>query len=308
MLDDNLDDELFGNRIKEEESGFVTNQYICHNCNASFCTSMRTKVNNCVICGKPSLTSDDFVESRNMKYVPFSKSESDARKVYFKKTFWNPLVPFSFKLPKVRKQIRKVFLPGYLADVNHSGTVVFLCGDKEKIVKNGRKGFELKKYSVNQTINIDYKNVLLGVFSKINDKIFSNICTYSYNRISDFNDRAINDSFYVLGDNTITDVGDKGRNKIMRHSFSIVRGNIMHSLKKMDKDQTTIVFKNTVEILVPVYMVTIEYRKKSYTFFMNGENGKSYMELPIGILSTIIFTIIITAIVFYITYLIACYY
>lgn len=308
MLDNDLEDELFGNRIKEDESSFVTTQYICHNCDASFCTSMHTKVDNCIICGKPSLTMDDFVEARHMKYIPFKKTMKDAERVFFKKTFWNPLVPFSFKLPKVRRQINKVYLPAYLADVNHSGTVIFMGGDKENIIKNNKKCVELKKYEINHSINIDYKNMLLGVFSNINDKVFSSICTYEYNNLKDFDSKAINDSFYLLGNRTIADVGENGRNKVLRHSFSIVRGNIKHSLKKMSDDSTTISFQNTTEVLVPVYVLTIQYRKKNYTFMMNGENEKNYMELPIGILSTCVFTIFITAIIFYIVYLIACYY
>ena len=300
-----FDDEV---EIEEEPSGFVTTQYICHECNASFCTTMRARIYDCVVCGSPSLTMDDYVESRTMKYVPFKKSIKDARRTFRRKTFWNPLVPFSFKLPRVKKNIQKVFLPAYLTDVNHNGVVVYIGGDKEKVVRNHRKCTEIKKYEVNQSINVDYKNLLLGVFSKINDKVFSNICVYDYRLLSNFDSRAISDSFYVLGDCTITDVGEKGRNKVIRHSFSIARSNIRHTLKKLSKDQTTVVFQNTLEILVPVYIVTVQYRKKKYTFMMNGENGKSYVELPIGILSTCIFSIIITAIVFGIAYLIACYY
>ena len=300
--------ELFDENYEEEPSGFVATQYICHECNASFCTSMRARVYNCVVCGSPSLTMDDYVESRTVKYIPFKKSDKDASRTFRRKTFWNPLVPFSFKFLKVKKHIQKVFLPAYLTDVNHNGIVVFIGGDKEKTIHNNRKCTEIKKYEVNQSINVDYKNVLLGVYSKINDKVFSNICAYDYRNLNEFNSRVVSDSFYVLGDSTITDVGDRGRNKIIKHSFSIARGNVRHTLKKLSKDQTTVVFQNTIEVLVPVYILTIQYRKKKYSFMMNGENGKSYVELPIGILSTCIFSIVITAIVFYITYLIACYY
>ena len=113
------------------------------------------------------------------------------------------------------------------------------------------------------------------------------------------------DSAYLLGDIPINEIGDKGRGKIVKNTLSMTRDNVGHTLKKLKEDQTTLAFHDSKEVLVPVFLLNIPYRKKNYQFLMNGENGKCYFELPVGILPTIIFSIIVAAIVFALAYYVA---
>ena len=60
-------------------------------------------------------------------------------------------------------------------------------------------------------------------------------------------------------------------------------------MKKLKSDKTSINFENTRKVLVPIYLLNVVYKGKDYTYIMNGQNGKSYINLPIGKFETILF-------------------
>ena len=296
---------IFEDGKDEEPTGFVVTRNTCNSCGGSFCSSLNDNAKNCVFCGSTSLSTDDYVDSKKYSYIPFIKGIEDAKALFKKKSFWNPLVPFSFKFRKKLPPIQKVFIPAVLVNVNQSGNVVFLGGEKQRITKDRKKCTELKKYEVLQVINVDYNLVPINSTTKISDKVFSNICTYDYDHLQDFSVDVVKDSSYLLGDIPINEIGDKGRGKIVKNTLSMTRDNVNHTLKKLKEDQTSLAFHDSKEVLVPVFLLNIPYRKKNYQFIMNGENGKCYFELPVGILPTIIFSVIVAAIVFALAYYIA---
>ena len=45
--------------------------------------------------------------------------------------------------------------------------------------------------------------------------------------------------------------------------------------------------------MLPVWMVNIKYKDKMYTFAMNGQTGKIIGNLPIGVLETLMWSVIV---------------
>ena len=293
---------------EEAPAGAVVTKNVCNSCGGSFCTYINTKADFCVFCGSKSISSEDYVEAKNFSYIPFIKGINDAKDIFKKKTFWNPLVPFSFKFRKNKPTIQKAFLPTVLVNANQNGTVVFLGGEKQKIVKDRKKCTELKKYEVVQTINVDYNQVLLNSSTKINDKVFMNVCNYDFDHLQRFDVETMKDTCYLIGDIPASEVGNAGRGSFIKHTLAMTRDNVGHTLKKLKEDQTVFSFHDAQEVLVPVYILNIPYGKKNYQFLMNGENGKCYFELPIGVWSTILFSIIVCGIVFAIAYYVSLYF
>ena len=296
---------IFEDEKDDTPTGFVVTKNTCNSCGGSFCTSLNEKAKYCVFCGSTSLATDDYSDSKVYSVIPFIKRMEDAKAVFKKKSFWNPLVPFNFKFRKKLAPIQKVYIPAVLVNVNQSGNVVFLGGEKQKITKDRKKCTELKKYEVVQVINADYSQVPINSTSRISDKVFSNICTYDYDHLQEFSVEALKDSAFIIGDIPINEIGDKGRSKIVKNTLSMTRDNVNHTLKKLKEDQTTVAFHDSKEVLVPAFLLNIPYGKKTYQFLMNGENGKCYFELPIGIIPTIIFSVIVATIVFVLSYYIA---
>jgi hypothetical protein len=125
--------------------------------------------------------------------------------------------------------------------------------------------------------------------------------------MKDFTSSDVSDNSYIFGVVPATEMGKKERDRISKYSLLKVRNGIDHSLRKLKSDDTSIEFYDAKEVLVPVYVLTVQYRNKNYQYFMNGQTGQSYIFLPVGIWETILCVILFGGIVFLITYLLLYY-
>ena len=83
-----------------------------------------------------------------------------------------------------------------------------------------------------------------------------------------------------------------------KHVMSIARKKVNHQMKKIQNNNLLTQINRNNSILLPVYLLNVRYGNKDYMYIMNGENGKSSLDVTFGILETILFGLIIAAIVF----------
>ena len=306
MIDKTIKDMIYGERTELTE--IPVNKYVCSECGTVFCSPGGNMIDSCVLCGCTTFTKEDHIESRALSMIPFVKTEEEVWKDYRKRVRFNPLIPRAFKKKSLEKSIHKVYLPTYLVDVNQKGRVLFLAGDKDKVIQGGRKVTNIKKYECYYILNVDYKNILMNISTKIDSKIFTNICDYNFDTIEPVEISKIRDTSYLLDDVKATQTGEVERRRIARYSFLKIRNLIKHQLKKIKKDETSIVFSNAKQVLVPVYLINISYRNKNHQYIMNGQDGKSYISLPIGFLSTLFYILMVAVVLSFILYLVVYYF
>ncbi len=293
------------NLVSVQEEGFQTIQYDCPKCNSSFCSLNIDDISKCVICGDTNIEKKELFLSENLLYVPFIKNRDEVIKLYKKKVLFNPLIPIAFKKKSTISSIQKIYLPGLLTNMIQSGNVEFLGGEKREFKENKKKKVELKRFYVVQNIHFDYKKVLFNPSSKIPEKVFQNICTYSFDSIQELNSNYRDEFLYLIEDVSVSDMREKANNYISKSTLSILYRNIIHPLKKLKKDSSNIKFEDTKKVLVPVYLLNMKYHKKDYFFMMNGENGRFLFRFPIGVLESFLFSIVSFFIIFFIGYLIS---
>lgn len=291
--------------VSVQEEGFEAIQYDCPKCNSSFCSLNIDDISNCVICGNTDIEKKELFLSENLLYVPFLKNKDEVIKLYKKKVFFNPLIPIAFKKKNTLNSIHKIYIPGLLTNMIQSGSVEFLGGEKREYKEDKKKKVELKRFYVVQNIQFDYKKALFNPSSKIPEKVFQNICTYSFDSPQELDSNYQDEFLYLIEDISVSDMREKANNYISKSTLSILYKNIIHPLKKLKKDSSTIQFEDTKKILVPVYLLNIKYHKKDYFFMMNGENGRFLFRFPIGILETFLFSVVSFLIIFFIGYLIS---
>lgn len=291
--------------VSVQEEGFQAVQYDCPKCNSSFCSLNIDNISKCVICGDTNIEKKELFLSDNLLYVPFLKNRDEVIKLYKKKVLFNPLIPIAFKKKSTISSIQKIYLPGLLTNMIQSGNVEFLGGEKREFKENKKKKVELKRFFVVQNIHFDYKKVLFNTSSKIPEKAFQNICTYSFDSIQELNSNYRDEFLYLIEDISVPDMREKANNYISKSTLSILYRNIIHPLKKLKKDSSNIKFEDTKKVLVPVYLLNMKYHKKDYFFMMNGENGRFLFRFPIGVLESFLFSIVSFFIIFFIGYLIS---
>ena len=278
------------NQILEDEEikGISCLKYHCGDCGADFFSENSKKITNCVLCNSLHINEMNYTFSKEMSYVQFVKTLGEAKKDYKKRIFWNPLIPFVFKRKKTINAITPIYLPAYLANITYTGEVEFLAGDKQKVSKEDGKYIETKRYEDLYEVNVEYQNVLLNTSSKVANVWNQSLLNYNFDNLKRIDSSF--DSPCLLQDNSVEDIANYGREKVRKTSLKMVRGDINHQLAKLTKENVTIPFENTKEVLVPVYYVEILYNKKKYYYIMNAEGGSSILKATFGILEAVIFS------------------
>lgn len=260
--------------------------YRCNSCGKSFSTTDKNLISNCIFCNDSNLDVVDSNIDDTRKIMPFTKTSEDVIKSYKRKII-NPLIPVIFK--NSIDSIKKLYLPVNLTNINVSGDIEFLCGEKK----------DTNRYSVIQNTNINYNNVVFLESDLIDYNEFIEICDYDFFKIENMNIDYFNDSFYV--NNNLNNEEERIRKNVIKNCKS----SINHTLKKVEKDNTSITYNGSEKILVPIYMLDIKYKDKDYKYIYNGNTGSDYINIPISKTKVIIFSIILFIIIFVLSFLLA---
>lgn len=281
------------NRIVSQAGIF---KFKCEDCGNKIIT--QTRLTNCIICNSNHLCEEEYTgELDSLLVLPFSKTVEDAKKTYKKKVMFNPVIPFLFKKKNVINTIKKVYVKNTSFDLKISGETTFLAVDNHNVNNNQ------KKYKVVLNSNFDYNDVLVNNISKVNDDLFERVGNYNFNNLVNYESSFLNNGVYVLERDI--ELEEKARNNALKCSLNVIKDNVKHDKKKLDKNDMGIIINSKKEVLVPIYLLKINYENKDYFYLMNGVTGEDVIETTIGKLEVVLFSLVVFLIIFVIAFLIA---
>lgn len=275
------------NSMPINSGGF--NMYACGDCNTVFGSNGGT-VNNCIFCHGSNVTPSQPVDTSFEGIIPFLVPKNKAVEDYKSKIMMNPVIPFIFKSKKIINSISKFYIPGYLYNTLTRGDVNLLGVDS---TPNGKK-----KFDVTFNTSVEHNNVFYKATSKISEKVFNAMGNYNFNNIVPFDSNNLGNCYYLSNDLNKIDIINKMEDNCKKHVMAIARKKVNHQMKKVQGNNLLTQINRNTSILVPVYLLNVRYGNKDYMYIMNGENGKSSLDVTYGILEMIIFGLIIAAIVF----------
>lgn len=280
--------------MNENESAFK--HYVCQDCYTSF--SAMNAV-NCAYCGGSRLEEGVGNPSQKISLVPFAYNINDAYNV-FKKKFRNPLVPFTFRSKRIKRLIKKLYVPCTLYNFEVEGKVNFFGMDKVSNVQ----GAPAQTFESQFDTHFDFKNLLMSHFSKLSDEVLSNVNDYQF-YATDGTASIIEDASLIDGDIDTKKTFAVVQQKLMNHCLNTVRGNVEHERKKLNKNEMKVNVIGKSEIYVPVYLLNIKHEGKDNLFILNGQTGEILGDPPISMVSIVIFSILVFLIIFGVACLIA---
>ena len=164
--------------------------------------------------------------------------------------------------------------------------IIYLNDDEYDYVK-------LKKYLVQTEGKFDFNKVLADASSRFPNDLMDSIEPFDYDGLVDYNHAYLSGFLAEKYDVSETDGLERAKERTMTTSVDLVENTVFHQMKSVVKNGMEIKQKHCHYIMLPVWMVNIQYKDKSYTFAMNGQTGKIVGNIPIGIKETIIWSIII---------------
>ena len=242
-----------------------------------------TELKKCIYCDSKDLTRKQFKSKYNIDYIiPFEITKEDAIKSFKKlcKNKW--FMPKTFNINKKSQEIKGIYIPVMLCDYDTTGVLEAECDDISTWKSNGYKYTKTDKYKAIRGGNVSFEKILVNTSSNFQSEILDIIGPYNFKDLKEFNKDICNEYLIEKNNKTkevlIKEANEKTKNYFKEEMKKDIKG--FNKIKEIDSSINLYNLKDSF-VLLPVWLLNIRYKKKNYTFAMNGQTGKINDNTPI---------------------------
>lgn len=289
--------------VKIETIGDV-DVYRCKNCGAEIMADKNTTSTFCVYCGSTAILKDKIDEGRAPNYIiPFKNVKDDAVAAFKKVTKGKLLMPKCFKDPKNIEKITGVYIPFWAYDLEADGELEFQATDIRSWSDSRYHYTKTDRYLVKKSGHFDFDKVLADASSRFPDDLMDSLEPFDYKDLTKYNHAYLSGFLAEKYDVSEESGLERASSRTMDTAVNLVKGTIPHQTKVVVNNGLNINTKHIHYIMLPVWMVNVNYNNKNYTFAMNGQTGKIIGNIPIGVKETIMWSIIFFVLLFVVGFL-----
>lgn len=278
---DDFSEEFIIATFSEDEA----KEYHCENCGAELITDHDTVATKCSFCGAGIVLRDRVSGTLAPAYIiPFSISKKEAATAFKKWCKHGLITPRGFMTADRIKNITGMYVPFWMYDLN-SRVRVRGIGTKVRQYASGEYIYtETRYYRIFREINLDYVKVPVDASEKMDDRLMDKLEPYDYNRLKEFRTPYlagfIAEKYNFDDEELLPRAKDKIESFIESYISSTISGydSFMPDFKDIDSKKM-----KSYYVLLPVWMVTYNYKQKDYLFAMNGQTGKIAGRPPVSL-------------------------
>lgn len=255
----------------------------CSNCGAEIISDINTFSTFCVYCGSTAILKDKIKNEDTPDYIiPFKKTDIDAKNAYNELLKGKRLLPRKFRKAKMSEKIKGIYIPFWAYDITCNGDIKFDGIDIEKWEDDEYEYEKKEYYDVVVRGHYEYEKVLCDASRFFNDDLMDSISPFKLDELIKYNHAFLcgylADKYDVSKEESYNIAKERSRNSCI----SVARRESHHDEEHYEGDNLTFNQGKTYHIYLPVYILNIPFKKKIYTFAMNGQTGKIIGNLPIG--------------------------
>ncbi|MBR7160180.1 MAG: hypothetical protein IKD20_03990 [Clostridia bacterium] len=261
--------------------------YKCVNCGAITTLLKGQIATQCPFCGAPRVIEDEgHVGVKPNAVVPFRIDKISAKAHYDKWIKSRLFAPSKLKKNFKVDTMNGVYIPVWTFDANTFSTYYGRLGKRYTTTvgtgKNRRTVTKIRYFSVSGSLSREYDDVTVEAGDRIDQKIYDKIAPYDTNNSVEY------DGKYMLG--FMAEKYTLDLNEGYHIAQEIMSDDIRSAIiSQYDADVVDYIDINTEYsavtykyVLLPMWICTYKYGKKVYTFYTNGESGKSYGKTPLS--------------------------
>ena len=258
--------------------------YSCPSCGAELVCDETTVATSCPYCGNPSIVPGQFAGMRKPDYVlPFKldkKAAEEALRKYYK---GKKLLPRAFSAENHIQEIKGVYVPFWLydgeadADVSYAATRVFTT------TRGNERITTTEHYQVRRAGTVRFEGIPVDASSKMPDEHMDSIEPYDYSELKPFS------TAYLPG--YLADKYDEDAEKCAGRADQRARATALNVMNNSVKGYATCIpTRENVRLrrgrvsyaLMPVWMLSTQWKGQNFLFAMNGQTGRLIGDLPIS--------------------------
>lgn len=273
--------------------------YHCENCGAEIMADDTVTATFCVYCGSTAILKDKIDDGiAPTLIIPFKKVKEDATIAFTNLAKGRPLMPKAFKDLKNIEKIVGVYIPFWAYDLNADGDIIFSSKDVRYWSDFHYNYTETSRYNVTMEGHLEYKRVLVDGSSRFDNELMDSLEPFDYKSLEPYNHAFLSGFFAEKYDVTEEDALKRAIDRTLPTCTEVIEAKVRHQRNIIQNNNINISKVSSEYIMLPVYMVNINYNGKKYTFAMNGQTGKIVGNIPVGIKESIIWSILLFTIFF----------
>ncbi len=259
--------------------------YSCPSCGAELICDATTAATACPYCGNPSIVPGQFSGALKPDYVlPFKLSKEDAiqalRQHYRKK----PLLPRVFSKTNHLAEIKGVYVPFWMFDVEAEGSVHFEATRSHTHRSGDYEITETEHFDVRRSGELAFEKIPVDASSQMPDDYMDSIEPYDYSELKPFSTAYLPGFLADKYDVSVEDSCERA-DKRCKGSFAAALEDTVTGYESCTQKKADVHLKRgkVHYALLPVWFLNTQWNGKNFLFAMNGQTGKLVGDLPVSI-------------------------
>lgn len=262
------------------DDGFAV--YTCNNCGGELVTDSVTAATSCPFCNSSVVLSGRVSGQLKPDYIiPFKLDKNAAKARFSDYLKGKRLLPKVFKSEAKINDIKGVYVPFWLfdtsvdADIRYRATRVRVWSDSDYNYT------ETSYFAITRQGTVSFAHVPVDGSTKAADDLTESLEPFDFSEAVDFNTAYL--AGYLADKYDVdADTGKLRANDRIKHSTEDVFRSTVHGYNTVVPEHSSLrYFDNSVKYaMYPVWLMTAEWKGKSFTFAMNGQTGKFVGNLP----------------------------
>jgi len=284
--DVNADTEFDWGDYKEnvsQESLEGTVSYLCHSCGAEVVTDAVTAASFCPYCGNTIVMEQNlsgFIKPNGI--IPFRIDKKRLMEIVKNYGKGKKLLPRNFFTRQKIEKIQGLYLPFWLYDCHADGTMGFDATRIRTWSDSHYNYTETSHYYVTCDGSMDFAHVPVDGSLRMDDALMDSIEPYDFSDLQEFAKGYLSGFVAERFDEDADSCLDRASGRVKSSVAGTFRESISSSYASLTTSRSNITLQDTSVsyVLLPVYLITLQYGGQNYTFAVNGQTGKIVGDLP----------------------------
>ncbi len=268
----------------DESQPTELNQFRCNACGAEILSEGNVAATFCIYCQNPSIIRSRFEGKFKPKYlIPFKIPENKARELYKEWIGKRIFAPKQFRVLGEIRELRGLYAPYWLFDCHAVG---FVEGEGRNIKSYTRGNYRITEtahYSIKRTGSSSYAKVPVDGSENLPDPIMEGIEPFNYRELKEFSTEYMAGHFAEKYDVD----QEKATKAFSPRIYKFLSSRLENSGTRYDSTSYTNRKVNIGQVkityaMLPVYVLTNNYKNKRHTIIINGQTGKIFGEAPLS--------------------------
>ena len=256
--------------------------YSCKSCGAEIVADDTTGATSCPYCGNQVVMKEQFSGDKKPDLViPFKLDKKAAKNNYNSYLKGKNFIPRIFREQAHIDEIKGVYVPFWVFDVDADATVDFTCTSTRRYKDNSYQYEEEKTYQVERGGVVTFNAVPTDCSRKMDDALMESLEPYHQDEAVKFQASYLAGFLADRYDVPVEECRSRAEERIQKSVEGIFRDTVT-GYDSVRADRTRIeVRKATYKyVLYPVWLLSTHWKDQNYLFAMNGQTGKMVGDLP----------------------------